>query len=100
MTRRIPTAAAATAGLAVLALAASAGSTPPGGNGQIVFRRYLDKKNTSALFVINPDGSGERQLTRPATGVADNHPSWAPDGSRVVFERCAQESLRDRDDRR
>ena len=40
--------------------------------------------------MINPDGSGERQLTRPATGVADNHPSWAPDGSRVVFERCGK----------
>lgn len=90
MTRRISTAAAATAGLAVLALAASAGSTPPDGNGQIVFRRYVDNKNTSALFVINPDGSGERRLTRPATGVADNHPSWAPDGSRVVFERCTK----------
>ena len=90
MTKRIPTAAAATAGLAVLALAASAGSTPPGGNGQIVFRRYLDNKNTSALFVINPDGSGERQLTRPAAGVADNHPSWAPDVSRVALERCGK----------
>jgi len=90
MKKRIAPAAAATTGLMVLALAASAGSTPPGGNGPIVFRRFLDKKNTSALFVINPDGSGERQLTHPATGVADNHPSWAPDGSRVVFERCGK----------
>jgi TolB protein len=82
--------AAAAAVLAALVFATAAGSAPAGHNGQIVFRRYVDDKGTSALFVINPDGTGERQLTHPATGVADNHPSWSPDGSRVAFERCGK----------
>lgn len=73
----------------VAALPAS--GTGPGANGQIVFRRWLEPNHkTSALFVINSDGSGERQLTDPARRVADIQPDWAPDGSKIVFERDLQ----------
>ena len=67
-----------------------AGSTPPGGNGQIVFRRYVDNKNTSALFVINPDGSGNASSPAPRPASPTTTPLRAPDGSRVVFERCGK----------
>jgi len=85
-------AAVAVAAASVLTAAFSAGATAPGANGQIVFRRYLPTKQpTSALFVVNPDGTGERQLTRPTTGVTDNHPSWSPHASKIAFERCRKD---------
>jgi TolB protein len=85
--RKLTLSLAATAVTAAVTLLA-ASAAPPGQNGQIVFRRWLDAHHkTSALFVINPDGTGERQLTRPLDGVADVQPDWSPDGSSVVFER-------------
>jgi Tol biopolymer transport system component len=35
------------------------------------------------LFVINADGTGERQLTSGRVG--DAYPSWSPDGSKIAF---------------
>jgi TolB protein len=74
---------------AVLGTAATASwATPPGKNGQIVFRRYLDaSRTTGALFTMNPEGTGVKQITRPAQGVIDQLADWSPDGRRVAFER-------------
>jgi Tol biopolymer transport system component len=36
-----------------------------------------------ALFVINPDGSGLRQLTHDTS--SDWAPAWSPDGSRIAY---------------
>jgi DNA-binding SARP family transcriptional activator len=58
--------------------------------GRIVFRRFLDDARThGALFVVNPDGTGERRLTRPAAGTVDDQPEWSPDGRHIAFERCS-----------
>jgi Tol biopolymer transport system component len=57
--------------------------------GRIAFRRYLDSDQThGAIFTINPDGSGEKQLTDPPVGHVDDHPDWSPDGKQIAFQRC------------
>lgn len=73
----------------VLGAAATASwATPPGKNGQIAFRRYLDAgRTTGAIFTSNPDGSGVRQVTRPRRGVIDQLADWAPNGRTIAFER-------------
>ena len=51
----------------------------PGANGLIAFERAGD------IWVVNSDGTQERQLT---TGAAnDTDPAWSADGLRVAFSR-------------
>ena len=58
-------------------------------NGAIAFRRFLDpNRSVGAIFIAAPDGSGERQLTRPPAKASDDFPDVAPDGSFVAFQRC------------
>jgi TolB protein len=69
-------------------LPASASATTPGQNGLIAFRRFGDPDQTnSALFVINPDGTAETQITFPADNVVDAMGNWSPDGARIAFTR-------------
>src|SRR5438477_945145 len=77
------------ASLAALAAAASAShATAPGKNGRVAFRRWLDRDQTwGAIFTIDADGTGERQITHPSRGTRDEQPDWSPDGSLLVFTR-------------
>lgn len=60
--------------------------------GRIAFRRFLDEAQThGAIFTINPDGTGEKQVTEPPEGVADEQPDWSPDAKKIVFERCSED---------
>ena len=69
-------------------LPTSVSATTPGQNGLIAFRRFADPDQTnSALFVINPDGSHETQITFPADNVVDAMGNWSPDGTRIAFTR-------------
>src|SRR5205807_2216271 len=66
----------------------SALATAPGKNGQIAFHRFYGRAGvTAGIFVINPAGTGERQLTHPAFRTNDEAPDFAPDGSNVIFSR-------------
>jgi Tol biopolymer transport system component len=48
-----------------------------------------ERKGQTDIFAINSDGSGLRQLTNdPARELAM---SWSPDGSRLVFQRSAED---------
>jgi TolB protein len=95
-TRMITLLLVAIAGASAIA-AGAARATPPGKNGQIVFRRYLNAEHSAgALFVVGPDGSGLRQLTHPAAGsVLDNEPDWSPNGKQVVFQRADDSACSD-----
>lgn len=63
--------------------------------GLIAFRRYADATQTAgAIFTIRPDGTGERQVTHPPAGYADDQPAFSADGSRIAFERCPVDELK------
>ncbi len=53
-------------------------------NNWIAFVRYSD--GTANLWVVHPDGSDPRALTRFADGAQIAHPSWSPDSTRIVFQ--------------
>ncbi len=81
--------AAAVTGAVLFALMpASVAATTPGQNGLIGFRRFFNADQTnSALFVINPDGTRETQITFPADNVVDALGNWSPDGTKLAFTR-------------
>ena len=59
--------------------------------GRIAFRRFLDDAQTvGAVFTVNPDGTGEKQITHPTSGV-DDQPDWSPDGQTLAFEHCTED---------
>jgi Tol biopolymer transport system component len=61
-------------------------ATAPGKNGAIAFRRYFDRNQShGAIFVINPDGTGLRQVTQTPNQVVDDQPDWSSDGAALVF---------------
>src|SRR5436305_12114452 len=73
----------------VAALASvSAQATTPGKNGLIAFHRAYGRSGvTAAIFVMNPDGTAQRQLTHPKFHGVDEIPDFAPDGSNILFTR-------------
>jgi TolB protein len=76
--------------LLLLGVAATAAlATPPGDDGSIALRRYLGPERTKgAIFTVAPDGSGERQVSRPPGRLSDDYPDVAADGSFIAFQRC------------
>jgi TolB protein len=59
--------------------------------GTIAFRRYADASETQGvIYTIRPDGTGERQVTRPPAGATDEFPQVSPDGRRIAWERCPE----------
>src|SRR5439155_14316391 len=75
---------------AAAAVAATGYATTPARNGRIAFQRYrlTDNPLWAEILVANPDGSGQHRLTHPPSGAQDSDPDWAPDGSRMLFQRC------------
>ena len=69
---------------ASLAAARGAQATFPGANGKIVFSTDQDANGNVNIFTVNPNGSGQTQLTHGEFGHA-MHPAWSADGTKIVF---------------
>jgi len=69
--------------VAVAAMAAlPAAARPPGTNGQITFARFNPTLGDTQVYVVNPDGSGQRLVQAPTdTGEC---PTWFPDGAHIA----------------
>lgn len=55
-------------------------------DGRIAFYGYQD--GDADIYTINPDGTGETNLTNEDPGaetLADADPSWSPDGTRIAY---------------
>ncbi|MGZ4149733.1 MAG: TolB family protein [Actinomycetota bacterium] len=75
-------------GILLVLSAPAALATAPGANGRIAFRRWLNKDHTwGAIFTVEADGTGERQVTHPPRSRATTEPDWSPDGHWIVFMR-------------
>jgi Tol biopolymer transport system component len=72
-----------------LVLSASpASATPPGKNGRIAYRLFLNNDQThAAIFTIKPNGTDRRRVTHPAPGVAHVVPDWSTDGHWIAYVR-------------
>src|SRR3972149_1032975 len=58
-----------------------AGAAFPGLNGKIAFTS--DRDNNNEIYVMNPDGTGQTNLThQPAS---DCCPAWSADGRKIAF---------------
>ena len=68
--------------LATLLLADVAQATFPGANGKIAFERGNETAEHD-IYAINPDGSGELNLTH--NGGNNRRIAWSPDGSQIAF---------------
>jgi TolB protein len=69
------------AALAAVA-AVSAAAAPRGPNGQITFARFNPDLGDTQVYVVNPDGNGERLVQGP-TDVGEV-PRWFPDGAHIA----------------
>jgi Tol biopolymer transport system component len=56
------------------------------GQGKITFSSTRGDDESSHVFTMNADGSGERQLTSGVT--IDVDPTFSPDGTKIVFSRA------------
>ncbi len=67
------------------ASAVGAGKARPG-NGLIVFMRP-GEIGAFDVWVVRPDDSHLRRVTKSPKGRDDHNPVWSPDGSTILFER-------------
>jgi Tol biopolymer transport system component len=68
--------------LAIAAISASAAARPLGTNGQIAFARFNPALGDTQVYVVNPDGSGQR-LGQAPTDTGE-FPRWFPDGAHIA----------------
>lgn len=52
-------------------------------NGKIAFSSDVD--GDLDIYTMNPDGTGLVNLTNEMAGIAQDDPSWSPDGTKIAF---------------
>jgi Tol biopolymer transport system component len=64
------------------AAALPAGARPPGTNGQITFGRFNPTLGDTQVYVVNPDGTGQRRVQGP--NDTGEFPRWFSDGAHIA----------------
>ena len=71
------------AAVVIASTAMQAAAKPPGTNGQITFARFNPDLGDFQVYVVNPDGTGQRLVQAPTdTGEC---PRWFPDGAHIAL---------------
>ena len=78
----------AATGVILCTLAVPAQSAHPGANGRIAYESAVT--GNEEIFVMNPDGSGQTDLSNNPD--PDRDPSWSPNGARIAFSRTGSTS--------
>ena len=71
------------AAFGLLIAQSSTEATFPGTNGKIAFTSDRDGGGNNEIYSMNPDGSGQTNLTNHA--ALDQDAVWSPDGSKIAF---------------
>jgi len=67
----------------IASTAMPAAAKPPGTNGQITFARFNPDLGDTQVYVVNPDGTGQRLVQAPTdTGEC---PKWFADGAHIAL---------------
>jgi dipeptidyl aminopeptidase/acylaminoacyl peptidase len=84
--KRIGSLAVPLVAIVLLAIVTPAEAAFPGANGSIAFVRtpWPPPANIPNVWVMNPDGSGQVNLTNESAGGAGS-PRWRPDGQKIAF---------------
>jgi Tol biopolymer transport system component len=64
---------------------ACAKKPPPSPRGIVFVSERSPEHEGEEIYIINPDGTGERRLTYSGDGKNSNIPQWSPDGTQIVF---------------
>jgi Tol biopolymer transport system component len=70
--------------LAVLAVACI-GEQVPAARGIVFVSARPPEHDGEEIYIINPDGTGERRLTYSGDGKNSNIPHWSPDRTQIAF---------------
>lgn len=71
-------------GLALFTFADVAHAAFPGQNGQIAFQSFRDNSFRSDIHVINPDGTGQLNVTN-FPNAQEQTPAWSADGTQLAL---------------
>ena len=76
--------------LAALVIPAAARTAAPT-KGEIAYSRYrfVNSPLREEIWIARPDGGDARRVTTAPANYLDGEPDWSPDGSTLVFNRCA-----------
>ncbi|HUF02283.1 MAG TPA: hypothetical protein VMN35_07645 [Gaiellaceae bacterium] len=52
--------------------------------------RWIAYRSGGDIYLLSPDGSRRRNVTRNPAGIGATNPSWSADGRRIAFQRSAK----------